>query len=267
METKCYLLSSIYFIFPTLILLYTFITAFIRYKRVLTAMNNENWKTEAELIRSTNRILLATFFVLFLTFLIGTQFDFGMIGYLDQCLANATGNVSNGSFLIFTVRHIIVLCTIYFDLKCFRLVRSYRNQISESIFQFSQHEHRHILYEIPMRATIINGIYLLMTVIMAPIIITYGEEFKIASVLILISLLIKTPLMVMLTFRVNATTTRVDKEEERERKRQVEIEEAKQKQADRLAKRTNNEVATAQVFPVLPNVIHVAEVPDSVCHF
>ena len=264
-KTKCYLLSSIYFIFPTLILLYTFITAFIRYKRVLTAMNNENWKTEAELIRSTNRILLATFFVLFLTFLIGTQFDFGMIGYLDQCLANATGNVSNGSFLIFTVRHIIVSCTVYFDLKCLLLVRSYRNQISESIFQFSQHEHRHILYEIPMRATIINSSYLLMTVIMAPIIVTYGEEFKIASILILI--LIKTPIMIMLTFRVNAKTARVNKEEEREWKRQVEIETAKQKKADRLARRINDEDAATQVSPVLPNVIHVAEAPDSVCHF
>ena len=266
-ETKCYLLSSIYFILPTLILLYIFITAFIRYKRVSTAMNNKNWKTEAELIRSTNTILLATFLVLFLTFLIDTQFDFFIIGYFHQCLANTTGNVSNGSFLIFTVRHIIVSCTVYFDLKCLLLVRSYRNQISESIFQFSQHEHRHILYEIPMRATIINSSYLLMTVIMAPIIVTYGEEFKIASVLILISLLIKTPIMIMLTFRVNAKTARVNKEEEREWKRQVEIEEAKQKKADRLARRINDEDAATQVSPVLPNVIHVAEAPDSVCHF
>ena len=106
-----------------------------------------------------------------------------------------------------------------------------------------------------------------MTVIMAPIIITYGEEFKIASVLILISLLIKTPLMVMLTFRVNAKTARVNKAEEREWKRQVEIEEAKQKKADRLARRINDEDAATQVSPVLPNVIHVAEAPDSVCHF
>ena len=104
-----------------------------------------------------------------------------------------------------------------------------------------------------------------MTVIMAPIIITYGEEFKIASILILI--LIKTPIMIMLTFRVNAKTARVNKEEEREWKRQVEIEEAKQKKADRLARRINDEDAATQVSPVLPNVIHVAEAPDSVCHF
>ena len=116
-----------------------------------------------------------------------------------------------------------------------------------------------------MRATIINSSYLLMTVIMAPIIVTYGEEFKIASILILI--LIKTPIMIMLTFRVNAKTARVNKEEEREWKRQVEIEEAKQKKADRLARRINDEDAATQVSPVLPNVIHVAEVPDSVCHF
>ena len=248
-ETKCYLLSSIYFILPTLILLYIFITAFIRYKRVSTAMTNKNWKTEAELIRSTNTILLATFLVLFLTFLIDTQFDFFIIGDFHQCLANTTGNVSNGSFLILiSSDNIIILCTVYFDLKCLRLVRSCRNQLSESNFQFPQQHaaHRHILYEIPMRATIINSSYLLMTVIMAPIIVTYGEEFKIASILILISLLIKTPIMIMLTFRVNAKTARVNKEEEREWKRQVEIEEAKQKKADRLARRINDEDAATQ---------------------
>ena len=91
-ELKCFLLSSIYFIVPTLFLLCNFIAAFVRYKRVSTAMNNKNWKTEAELIRSTNRILLGTFLVLFLTFLIDTQFDFGMIGYFDLCLENTTGN-------------------------------------------------------------------------------------------------------------------------------------------------------------------------------
>ena len=53
----------------------------------------------------------------------------------------------------------------------------------------------------------------------------------------------------MLTFRVNVTTTRVKKEKERERKRQVEIGEANQKKADRLARRINNQFATAQVLP------------------
>ena len=263
-KTKCYLLSSIYFILPTLILLYIFITAFIRYKRVSTAMTNKNWKTEAELIRSTNRILLGTFLVLFLTFLIDTQFDFGMIGYLDQCLENTTGNASNGSFLIFTVRHIIVSCTVYFDLKCLLLVRSYRNQISESIFQFSQHEHRHILYEIPMRATIINGCLMLTAIFVGPMVITSGEEFKILSKSYLFIFLVKTPLMILLTFRVNAATARVDQDEERERLRQVEVAEAQQKRIDRLTRNINHQVTNSEI---LPRVIQVAEVPDTICHF
>ena len=260
---KCYLLSSIYFIVPTLFLLCNFIAAFVRYKRVSTAMNNKNWNTEAELIRSTNTILLVTFVVFYFTFLIDTQLEFGMIGYFDQCLGNMP-DTSDSSFLILTVRHIIVLCTIYFDVKCLQLVRSFRNLANESNFQFPQREHRHILYEIPMRATIINGCLILTAVIMGPFVITSGEEFNILEAVILMFCLIKTPIRIMLTFRVNVTTARVNKEKERERKRQVEIEEANQKKADRLARRIHNQVATAQV---LPNVIDVVEAPDTVCHF
>ena len=69
--------------------------------------------------------------------------------------------------------------------------------------------------------------------------------------------------MILLTFRVNAATARVDLDEERERKRQIEIDEARQKQAERLARRENNEIATIQVLPVLPNV---AEASDFLCH-
>ena len=265
METndfKCYLLSSIYFIVPTLFLTYNFITAFIRYKRVSMAMNNKNWKTEAELIKSTNMILLTTFLVLFLTYLIDTRMDFGMIVYFDQCIGN-TPDTSDGSILILIVRHSIVLCTICFDLKCLQLVRSFRNQANESNFQFPKREHRHILYEIPLRATIINGCFIITAVIMAPFVITSGKESKILGAFILTFSLIKTPIMILLTFRVNAATARVDLDEERERKRQVEIDEARQKQAERLARRENNEIATIQVLPVLPNV---AEASDFLCH-
>ena len=267
-DFKCYLLSMIYFIVPTLFLTYNFITAFVRYKRVSMAMNNKNWKSDAELIKSTNAILLATFFVLILAFLIDTLMDFGMIVYFDQCLGNAT-DTSDGSLLILIVRHSIVLCTICFDLKCLQLVRSFRNQADESNFQFPQREHRHILYEIPMRATIINGCFILTAVVMGPFVITSGKEFKILGAFILTFSLIKTPIMILLTFRVNATTARVDQDEERERKRQVEIEEARQKQANRLARRMKMEVETtrASPLPALPNLIHVAEAPFTSCHF
>ena len=266
MEAKCYLLSLIHFTMPTLILSYNFITAFVRYKRVLTVMTNENWKTDAELITSTNTILLATFLFLFLIFLIDTQMNFGMISSFVQCLENTT-NISKRSLLLFGIRIFIVLCTIYIDSKCLRLIRSCRNHIIGPLIQFSQHEHRHILYEIPMRATIINAIHLIIMVILAPIILTSHERFKIASIAILLLLLTKTPIMILLTFRVNATTARVDQDEEREKKRQVEIEEARQKQANRLARRMKTEVETIQTLPTLPNLIHVAEAPFNVCHF
>ena len=271
METndfKCYLLSSIYFIVPTLFLTYNFITAFIRYERVSMAMNNKSWKTDAELIKSTNAILLATFFVLILTFLFDTLMDFEMIVYFNKCLGNTPDN-SDGSFLILIVRHSIVLCTICFDLKCLQLVRTFRNQANESNFHFPKREHRHILYEIPMRATIINGCFVVTAVIMGPFVITSEKEFEILGVFILTFSLIKTPIMILLTFRVNATTARVDQDEERERKRQVEIEEARQKQANRLARRMKMEVETtrASPLPALPNLIHVAEAPFTSCHF
>ena len=226
------------------------------------AMNNKSWKTDAELIKSTNAILLATFVVLILTFLIDTLMDFGMIVYFNKCLGNTPDN-SDGSFLILIVRHSIVLCTICFDLKCLQLVRTFRNQANESNFHFPKREHRHILYEIPMRATIINGCFVVTAVIMGPFVITSEKEFEILGVFILTFSLIKTPIMILLTFRVNAATARVDLDEERERKRQVEIEEARQKQAERLARRENNEIATIQVLPVLPNV---AEASDFLCH-
>ena len=264
-ELKCFLLSSIYFIVPTLFLLYNFITAFIRYKRISTAMNIGNWKTEDELIRAVNTILMATSLVLFLIILIDTQLDFSMIGYFDQCLENTAGNTSIGSFLTLTLRNIIVLCTVYFDLKCLRLVRSCRNQLSESNFQFPQHAaHRHILYEIPMRATIINGCLMLTAIFVGPMVITSGEEFKILSKSYLFIFLVKTPLMILLTFRVNVATARVDQDEERERLRQVEVAEAQQKRIDRLTRNINHQVTNSEI---LPRVIQVAEVPDTICHF
>ena len=47
-------------IVPSLMVVYHFIKAFIRYKRVWTSLNHQTWKTEAELIQNTTNALRST---------------------------------------------------------------------------------------------------------------------------------------------------------------------------------------------------------------
>ena len=48
--------------------------------------------------------------------------------------------------------------------------------------------------------------------------------------------LFKSPFIVFLTFRVDATTARIDQEADRERRRQLEIQEAKERRNRRIAR-------------------------------
>ena len=60
---------------PTLMVVYHFIKAYIRYKRVWTSMNNQTWKTEKELIHCTTKALSLAIIILLIMIITDVSFE------------------------------------------------------------------------------------------------------------------------------------------------------------------------------------------------
>ena len=90
-----------------------------------------------------------------------------------------------------------------------------------------------MLNEIPMRSTILN--FGLMLVILLTMLIGFQTREILVSGTIgmLVILLIKSPVSVFWTVRVNETNARIDKDKDREQRRQLEVKEALEKREQR----------------------------------
>ena len=65
---------------PTMMVVYHFIKAYIRYKRVSTSLSQETWKTEKELIQDTHKALNLTAILLIIMVITNAIFDMRWIG-------------------------------------------------------------------------------------------------------------------------------------------------------------------------------------------
>ena len=145
--------------------------------------------------------------------------------------------------VIVAIRLFLISCTLFFDLKTLWLVRRYNsgsNQVHVNQIQGNQVQgnRRHILNEIPARASILNVlsivyIYFVYNLISSP---NSQQLILLSLISLLVFNLVKSPFNVFLTIRVNASNARIDQDEERERKRQLEIQEAKQRRDERIAR-------------------------------
>ena len=223
---------------PTMMVVYHFIKAYIRYKRVLTSLNHETWKTEKELIQDTNKALSLTAVLLLIMVITNAIFDMRWIGIYNHCTGVTNDSRAWMGLLVHLVRVMTIIATIHLDIKCLKLVQRIRNHPNPEWCASHQSNRctlaqRHMLHEIPMRSTILNfGLILnfFVTLIVAS---QTGEGLAGATIGVLVMLLIKSPVSVFWTVRVNESNARIDKDKDTERRRQLEIQEALKKREQR----------------------------------
>ena len=90
-----------------------------------------------------------------------------------------------------------------------------------------------MLNEIPMRSTILNFGLILNFFVTLIVTSQTGEILASITIGALVLLLIKSPVSVFWTVRVNETNARIDKDKDREQRRQLEVKEALEKREQR----------------------------------
>ena len=215
---------------PTMMVVYHFIKADLRYKRVLTSLSNETWKTEKELIQNTNKALSLTAVLFLIMVITNAIFDMRWIGIYNHCMG-IPYEIAWMGILAFLVRFMMIISTIHLDIKCLKLVQRIRNHPNPAASL--QSKQRHMLYEIPMRSTILN--FGLILILLLTLLVGFQtREILISGTIgILVILLIKSPVSVFWTVRVNETNARIDKDKDREQRRRIEVEEALKKRDQR----------------------------------
>ena len=232
----CTLVTIAVLMVPTLMAVYQFMTANTRYKRVLTSINHETWKTEKELIEDTNKALSLTAILLLILVITNAIFDMRCIHGYNHCTSVTNNSRAWIGVLGHLVRVVIIIATIHLDIKCLKLVQRIRNHPNPAASPQSNQgtqKQRHMLNEIPMRSTILN--FGLMLVILLTMLIGFQTREILVSGTIgmLVILLIKSPVSVFWTVRVNETNARIDKDKDREQRRQLEVKEALEKREQR----------------------------------
>ena len=222
---------------PAMMVVYHFIKADLRYKRVLTSLSNETWKTEKELIQDTNKALSLTAILLVIMIITNSIFDLRWMGIYSECMG-VTNEIRWAwvGVLAHLVRLIMITATIHLEIKCLKLVQRIRNHPNPAANLQSHQgtqEQRHMLHEIPMRSTILNFGYILTFFVTLIVAFQTGEHLYSATVGVLVMLLIKSPVSVFWTVQVNETNARIDKDKDRERRRQLEVQEALEKREQR----------------------------------
>ena len=222
---------------PAMMVVYHFIKAYIRFKRVSTSLNHETWKTEKELIRDTNKALSLTAVLLQTMVITNAIFDMRWISIYNHCMG-VTKEIAWMGISTHLAQIMIIIATIHLDIKCLKLVRRIRNHPNPAVnIQSNQQgtqERRHLLHEIPMRSTILNIGLILDYLVTLTIGSHSGESLTSATIGVLVMSLIKTPVSVFWTVRVNETNARIDKDKERESRRKLEVEEALKKREQRM---------------------------------
>ena len=211
---------------PTMMVVYHFIKAYIRYKRVSTSLNHETWKTEKELIQDTNKALSLTAVLLLIMVITNAIFDMRWNHIYNHC-TGVTKEISWMGISTHLAQVMIIIATIHLDIKCLKLVRRIRNHPNPTVnVQQGTQERRHLLHEIPMRSTILNIGLILDYLVTLTIGSHSGESLTSATIGVLVMSLTKTPVSVFWTVRVNEVNARIDKDKDREQRRQLEVQEA-----------------------------------------
>ena len=218
---------------PTLFYYYNFFSAYIRYKRVSSSINNQLWKTEAEVVKDAIALIGTVMSIDILVVILNSVFDMGWFRFYSICMGKNYSSMSPA--FIRRLFHMGAMTSTFFaDIKTFWLIRKYNNESN-----LNQGENERIKNDIPMRASLLN-LYMIFASTIVFIIIGSRENpdqlIQVLMISILSLTLPKTPAMVFLTLHVNATNARIDQDAERERKRQLEIQDTKWRRNQRIAR-------------------------------
>ena len=247
----CTLVTIDVLMVPTLMAVYQFTTANIRYKRVLTSMNHETWKTEKELIQDTNKALSLTAILFLIMVIIDVIFDMRGLSVYSYCMG-ITNEVAWMGILFQLMRFGMIIATMSLDIKCLKLVQKIRNHPNPQWCSSHQSHHctlthRHVLYEIPMQSTILNFGFIFIAMVTSIVAFQVSDDSPVITIGVLVVLLIKSPVSVFLTVRVNETNARIDKAKNREQRRRLEIEDALKKRDQRRGLQSMVQIQPLQI--------------------
>ena len=234
----CTTLTIALLMVPTMMVVYHFIKAYIKYKRVSTSLSHATWKTEKELIQDTNKALSLTAILLLILVITNAIFDMRCIHGYNHCTSVTNNSRAWIGVLGHLVRVVMIIATIHLDIKCLKLVQRIRNHPNPEWCASHQSNRctlaqRHMLHEIPMRSTILNFGLILNFFVILTVASQTGEGLHSATIGVLVMLLIKSPVSVFWTVRVNESNARIDKDKDTERRRQLEVQEALKKREQR----------------------------------
>ena len=240
--TACSTFSFVIILVPSLFALYNLIFVYTRYQRIVTATQGKVWKSDKQLIRIVNYVLVLGTIVVFSIVFCNAYLNWNFLMFYNDCMGFK--HAPNYLFLLGFggFRVIILIVTMKIDISCLLLVRRLARQVVPGSNQI-QMEKNHILNEVPMRSTLLSALFLsLWSMVPLLILSDYSHQQKlfIGLTVGLFSNIIKSPTIVFLTFRVNTENRRVDLDAEREQNRQLEIQDA-------LSRRHSSRVASGTV--------------------
>ena len=129
----------------------------------------QTWKSESELIKITNKMILISSLGFFTIVMINAIWDLKMLHLYDVCMHMESENktLSVIGILLFIFRIVMMILTIFVDIDCLFRVRSYKSRPKQDRHNISQE--RSIMNETPMRSSILNFGLMVYTIIVAPI--------------------------------------------------------------------------------------------------
>ena len=200
------------------------------------------------MIKITNSIIALGTLMSFALIFCNAYLEWDMLMIYNVCMGIEHNHTSHAVFhaLFGGVQIFLNVSTMFFDIRCLLLVRRLSSQVVPGSNQVQQTERRHILNEVPMRSTLLNGVQMAIWFVFLPVVsnleVSTQEKMILGVTLNLVCFCIKSPVIVFLTFRVNAENMRVNQDEERERKRQLEIQDAMRRRNARMENSRRNVV-------------------------
>lgn len=229
--------------------LYTIVqdSSFSSFKRLsLNAPNG--WKSEATIIKYVKVIFLCL--ILYETFLqvLNVILDLKMLHVYNICIDSGAEHhtLLNGIFFSLPLL-ITVSVTTILDLRCYFIIKNHSN----------------VTDDLSLRTSIVSICLLFLYIIGIAFVLNFfglnqsTKYYAVMSISIFLSI-VRNPIILLVTFRVNELNRHVDEMEEREHNRQIEINFALQKREERnQLKKEQNQL---QMIPTISKSIELTPI-------
>ena len=211
-----------------------------RYKRL--SLNSPNgWKNEITLISYVKTIFICLILYHYATQIINVTFDLKIFNVYNICIGSKDEHHPslNGILIMFPMM-IVVLITAALDIKCYIIVKNHSNVVDDLSLRTS-------IVSISLMFPYIFGSLVILNLFDLD---NLSRYFVVMFICVFLSI-IRNPIILLFTFRVNERNRQVDLMEEREKKRQIEINFAlKKREEQRQAKMIPTISKSVELTPV-----------------